>query len=75
MKLRRRINDVHEYELQMYRYIGGLIVRYIDDSERSHDIIIDYKTNDLQRITKLHPYIIRFFFLWRRLTHSKSKYM
>lgn len=63
----RRMNNDHEYELPMSRDIGGLIVEDIGASERSPDIIIICKFSGLQRVTKLHLYSIRFFFLMEKM--------
>jgi len=58
MKLRligQRNTDSNQYELPTSNDIGGLIVGDIGEYEQGRDIIIQDKTNTLQRITKLHP--------------------
>jgi len=60
MKLRlinRRNTDSNQYELPTSSDIGGLIVGDIGEYEQGRDIIIEDRTNNLQRITKLHPSI------------------
>ena len=58
MKLRlisRINNDSSQYELPTSNDIAGLIVGDIGEYEQGRDIIIQDKTDTLQRITKLHP--------------------
>ncbi|RYE12417.1 MAG: glutamate--tRNA ligase, partial [Rickettsiales bacterium] len=43
------------YDLPTSNDIGGLIVGDIGEYEKGKDIIVETKSNDLQRITKLHP--------------------
>ena len=58
MKLRLinwRYTDSNQYELPISSDICGLIVRDIGEYEEGRYIIIQDRTNNLQRITKLHP--------------------
>ncbi|PON85884.1 LOW QUALITY PROTEIN: hypothetical protein TorRG33x02_183480 [Trema orientale] len=50
----RQLTD-NNYELSALTDIGGLIVRDISKYDEGRDIIIEDKTNILQRIAKLYP--------------------
>ena len=51
---RRNFNS-SQYDLPISNDIGGLIVGDIGEYENGRDIIVENKSNNLQRITKLHP--------------------
>ena len=51
----RRNSDSSQYDLPTSNDIGGLIVGDIGEYEKGRDIIIESRSNNLQRITKLHP--------------------
>ena len=50
---RRNFNS-SQYDLPISNDIGGLIVGDIGEYENGRDIIVENKSNNLQRITKLH---------------------
>ena len=51
----RRNTDNSQYDLPISNDIGGLIVGDISEYEKGRDTIVETKSNNLQRITKLHP--------------------
>ena len=51
----RRNSESSQYDLPTSNDIGGLIVGDIGEYEKGKDIIVENKSNSLQRITKLHP--------------------
>ena len=58
MKLKfigRRCTDSNQYDLLTSNDIDALIVGDIGEYESGRDIVIENKTDTLQRITKLHP--------------------
>ena len=46
--------DTNQYDLLISNDIGWLIVRDVGEYEKGRDIIVESKSNSLQRITKLH---------------------
>ena len=53
--IRRRNSDSSQYDLSTSNNIGGLIVGDICEYEKARDIIVERQSNNLQKITKLHP--------------------
>ena len=51
----RRNLESSQYDLPTSNDIGGLIVGDIGEYEKGRDIIVENRSNILQRITKLHP--------------------
>ncbi|VVA13213.1 PREDICTED: DNA helicase PIF1 [Prunus dulcis] len=53
--LGRQSNDGKQYEQPTCDEIGGLIVGDIGLFDSNRDIIIEFKSGELKRVTKLHP--------------------